>query len=398
MAFKAPENVQETTTTTGQGTVTLGGAATGRFTFSSQLSTGDTVFYTIEDGTDLESGIGTYTNTSGQQLSRDTVLYSTAGTGIKVTWATGTRNVIAGLPGAVVESLLDPGAANGLVAQTAARAYARRTLQNGGGINIVNPDGVAGNPSLNIDPAFSNIFTAPQSLDGGLDIQPAGSTLNLIAYAVTNNDFQIRFNDDGAGNQIITTQPSYAIQFHAAELAMWARPAWGSYTQIFKGCSTSKTLDLQTTDLVYGGKAAYLAGGTKVAIADGGTNAGTAAQAKINLGIKEITTIGPFTISTTLQQIAHVLSARPRIVSTYLINTTAELGYSKDDMALINPQNPNISQNDGTTFSSLFGADVNNVFVRMGSTSGLYVLNKTAGAFEAAVTPSSWELYVDVTL
>jgi len=100
---------------------------------------------------------------------------------------------------------------------------------------------------------LANTFTALQSLDAGFDIHPAGSNLNLIAYAVTNNDFQIRFNDDGAGNQIIASQPSYAIQFHAAELAMWVRPAGGAYTQIFKGIPTSKTLDLQATGLFYDG-------------------------------------------------------------------------------------------------------------------------------------------------
>lgn len=147
MAFKLPESVQETTTTTGTGTLTLDGAVPNRFAFSSQLVNNDTVFYVVDNGTDLEVGVGTFTNTSGDQLSRDTVLYSTNGNA-KVSWAAGTRNVFAGLPGAVIASLLDPGAANGLLAQTAARSYARRVIQAGANIQITNPDGVNGNPLI----------------------------------------------------------------------------------------------------------------------------------------------------------------------------------------------------------------------------------------------------------
>ncbi len=165
MAFKSPENVQETTTTTGTGTLTLAGAVSGRFAFSSQLANGDTVFYTITDGTDLESGVGTYTNTSGQQLSRDTVLYSTNGNA-KVNWAVGTRNVFAALPGAVVASLLDPGAVNGLLVQTGARTYARRTLQAGGfNLGWTNADGVGGDPQIILDQGPGSGLDA-DTLDG----------------------------------------------------------------------------------------------------------------------------------------------------------------------------------------------------------------------------------------
>lgn len=73
-----------TTATTGTGTITLGSAVAGFATFAEAgVANADVVSYTIEDGTDFEIGVGTYTS-SGTTLSRDTVTLSkisgTAGT------------------------------------------------------------------------------------------------------------------------------------------------------------------------------------------------------------------------------------------------------------------------------------------------------------------------------
>ena len=74
-----------TSATTGTGTLTLGTAVSNAFfTFAeSGVANGNVVPYVIEDGTDFEFGIGTYTS-SGTTLSRDTVRASkiagTAGT------------------------------------------------------------------------------------------------------------------------------------------------------------------------------------------------------------------------------------------------------------------------------------------------------------------------------
>lgn len=127
MPFKLPERVQETSTTTGTGTLTLAGAVTDYKAFSSQMSNGDTTAYVIEDGTDWEIGYGTYTNTSGQQLSRDTVVRSTNGNNL-VNWGAGTRNVYVAVSGSEIESLLDPSLAVGFLEKTGDRTYASRTV------------------------------------------------------------------------------------------------------------------------------------------------------------------------------------------------------------------------------------------------------------------------------
>ena len=94
MALVVKDRVQETTTTTGTGTVTLAGAVTGFQSFS-VVGDGNTTYYAITSGTDFEVGLGTYT-ASGTTLSRDTVLES-SNSGSKITLA-GTSNVFVTYP------------------------------------------------------------------------------------------------------------------------------------------------------------------------------------------------------------------------------------------------------------------------------------------------------------
>jgi len=92
MALVLKDRVQETTTTTGTGTLTLGGAVTGYQSFTA-IGNGNTTYYTIygSGSTEWEVGIGTYT-ASGTTLSRDTVLAS-SNSGSLVNFSAGTKNV-----------------------------------------------------------------------------------------------------------------------------------------------------------------------------------------------------------------------------------------------------------------------------------------------------------------
>jgi hypothetical protein len=79
MAFKIADLVQETTATTGTGTINLAGAATQCQSFISGIGSGNNCEYCLAsgNGTDEEIGIGTVTSGSPNTLSRDTVLSST---------------------------------------------------------------------------------------------------------------------------------------------------------------------------------------------------------------------------------------------------------------------------------------------------------------------------------
>jgi hypothetical protein len=95
MAFVLKDRVKETSTTTGTGTFTLGGASAGYQGFST-VGNANTTFYSIVMGTEWENGVGTYTS-SGSTLSRDTVL-SSSNSGNKVNFSAGTKDVFINYP------------------------------------------------------------------------------------------------------------------------------------------------------------------------------------------------------------------------------------------------------------------------------------------------------------
>jgi hypothetical protein len=97
MPLVLKDRVKETTTTTGTGTITLLGAATGYQAFS-VIGNGNTVYYCIAEqaGPAWEVGIGTYT-ASGTTLSRDTILAS-SNSGNLVNFGAGTKDVFCTYP------------------------------------------------------------------------------------------------------------------------------------------------------------------------------------------------------------------------------------------------------------------------------------------------------------
>ena len=95
MALVVKDRVQETTTTTGTGTITLAGAVSGFQSFS-VIGNANTTYYAIVGGSEWEVGLGTYTS-SGTTLSRDTILESSNG-GTAVNFSAGTKNVFVTYP------------------------------------------------------------------------------------------------------------------------------------------------------------------------------------------------------------------------------------------------------------------------------------------------------------
>ncbi len=100
MALVLNDRVKETTTTTGQGTISLGGAATGFETFVTGVGDTNTTYYIIvheSDGT-WEIGIGTVADASPDTLARTTVIDTSAGNTTKIDFAAGSKTVFCTLP------------------------------------------------------------------------------------------------------------------------------------------------------------------------------------------------------------------------------------------------------------------------------------------------------------
>ena len=97
MALVLADRVQETTTTTGTGSVTLSGAVTGHQSFA-VIGNTNTTFYCIADqgGANWEVGIGTY-STTGPTLARTTVLAS-SNSGSLVNFTAGVKTVFVTYP------------------------------------------------------------------------------------------------------------------------------------------------------------------------------------------------------------------------------------------------------------------------------------------------------------
>jgi cytoskeletal protein CcmA (bactofilin family) len=98
MALTIADRVRETTTTTGTGTITLGGAVGNFETFTANLSDGDTTYYAIVDAnnSDFEVGLGTFAS-SGTTLARTTVIAS-SNSNSAVNLSSGSKDVFITLP------------------------------------------------------------------------------------------------------------------------------------------------------------------------------------------------------------------------------------------------------------------------------------------------------------
>ena len=100
MALVLADRVQETTTTSGTGTVTLNGAVPGFQDFVTGIGSGNITYYTLYDPTsyEWEVGIGTFTSSGSDTLSRDTVLSNSLGTTAKINFAGNQTSVFVTYP------------------------------------------------------------------------------------------------------------------------------------------------------------------------------------------------------------------------------------------------------------------------------------------------------------
>lgn len=119
---KVADRVKETTTSTGQGTINLAGAAPGYQSFIDGIGDGKTCYYCIRNATQWETGIGTVVAGSPNTLERTQVKHTSLDpdTDVAIDFAAGVKNVFVTLiPESVVVA---PGTSEGRLTSSSALA------------------------------------------------------------------------------------------------------------------------------------------------------------------------------------------------------------------------------------------------------------------------------------
>jgi hypothetical protein len=170
MPLRLANRVKESSTTTGSGTITLGGATGAYQTFSNALSNGDTTYYTVVNGDNWEVGIGTY---SSNTLTRDAVL-SSSNSNNKINLG-GSSSVFIAYPSekSVYKDQNNQviAGSSGIIIAVGIPSNVSNVLYNVSGTLYFNGSGLAGNGGI------SNLVedTSPQ-LGGNLDLNSSSIT------------------------------------------------------------------------------------------------------------------------------------------------------------------------------------------------------------------------------
>ena len=197
MPLVLKDRVKEASTTTGTGTLTLGGAATGFQSFA-VIGNGNTTYYAIVDpaASAWEVGVGTYTS-SGTTLSRDTVLESSNG-GAKVDFAAGTKDVFCTYPAEQAVTLDD--------IQTLTNKTLTSPTITGGTINGTVIGGAT--PAAG---TFTTLTATGEARLGGDATNPS-----LVAAAVAGSTRWLQVAGSAASNVTLSAQgvgsPSFVFQ------------------------------------------------------------------------------------------------------------------------------------------------------------------------------------------
>ena len=141
MALVLNDRVRETSTTTGTGDITLGGAVQGFITFASGVGTSNTTYYCIteDDSTNFEVGLGTLS--ASTTLQRTTVISNSAGNTNKINFSGGTLDVF--VTGPASKSVLEDASNNVTLSDdlTVSGDLKSAALKATDGGNIINQSG-----------------------------------------------------------------------------------------------------------------------------------------------------------------------------------------------------------------------------------------------------------------
>jgi hypothetical protein len=260
-AFDSGDLICETTTTTGTGTLNLGGAIANYVTFVSQIATGSTVPYHIvaSDGK-LEVGTGTFVDAAPDTLSR-TADWSTDGSGAELTLPAGSHTVCIGpITSSLVISDLSPQLGGdldllgrGVFDSTMTGEANFHAIENGFEMTATNDD--AGGPYL----SFYHNSTTPADGDipaqigvwGGADAENIGSIrMELDDGTSTSEDTKWQFVARQGGTDYTT------LEVGGHSTSMYGLDSGDSFAVYASGATINAYLE--TTDDGAAGATLYL--------------------------------------------------------------------------------------------------------------------------------------------
>ena len=252
MALVVKDRVQEYSTTSGTGTLTLSGAAPGYQSFSSSIGNGNTTFYTIYDGIAQTWEVGVGTVAAGT-LARTTVLSNSLGTTAKINLAGNQASVFCTYP---AEQSVNLDASNNVSplgtiasgtwqATTVGVAYGGTGVTTSSGVNSVALRDANANITANNFLAGYNSVTA----SGGTTVLTAASAYYQRLGGSTTQTFQLPdattcvlgqawvFDNDSSGTLTIVdnssatvdTIPSGGYGYFFAESISTSAGSWGKY-------------------------------------------------------------------------------------------------------------------------------------------------------------------------
>jgi hypothetical protein len=193
MALVLADRVKETTTTTGTGTLTLGGAATGFQSFA-VVGNGNTCYYAISaNGVNFyEVGIGTYT-ASGTTLSRDVILAS-SNSNNAVDLQAGTKEVYVVYPAGravVVDGTTVQIPNNAILPVSAGGTGSNSLTFSGANVTSINASNISSG-------TLNNARTTAASANGASTIVARDASGSFTANNVTATNFIGTLNGSGA--------------------------------------------------------------------------------------------------------------------------------------------------------------------------------------------------------
>ena len=295
MALVINDRVKETTTTTGTGAVSLGGAVTGFETFAAGIGNSNTVYYCIahQDQAEFEVGLGTLDDDSSD-LTRTTVI-SSSNSDSAVNFSSGTKDVFCTLPASKLifedgsNNVAFAGAVTGVTNLTASGELDAASLDISGNADI---DGTLEADAITLNgTALSSVFaslsgdnTFTGDISVGDDLTVLGGVIEFKSNSGSPASLKMYCESSNAHFQTLQPQPHSASASNTLRL-----PNSGSSdTQDLVAVDITQTLtNKRLTSPKLNEDVAITATATEVNILDGVTS--TTAELNILDGVTSTT-------------------------------------------------------------------------------------------------------------